>query len=149
MSARASNRRHSLVVVLALLGLGLITLLSYYLIYVPHLRAEATVTQRSTILMDTVVDVRVDGRNSEQLVQEAFATMAELENTLSRFVGESEIAKINGNAGEWVEVSTTTLEVIELGIAVGDLTAGAFDITMGAVLDLWDRKSTRLNSSHT
>lgn len=143
MSARASNRRHSLVVVLALLGLGLITLLSYYLIYVPHLRAEATVTQRSTILMDTVVDVRVDGRNSEQLVQEAFATMAELENTLSRFVGESEIAKINGNAGEWVEVSTTTLEVIELGIAVGDLTAGAFDITMGAVLDLWGFGSGR------
>jgi thiamine biosynthesis lipoprotein ApbE len=116
VNGKGVNRKRSLVVFLVLLVLGLLTLMGYYLLYLPYLEAVNTSTQRSMRLMDTVVDVRVDGRHSERLVAEAFATMEGLEKTLSRFMEESEIAAINRGAGQWVQVSPITLEVIELGL---------------------------------
>lgn len=137
MSTQNVNKRHSLVVFLFLLGLGAVTLLSYYLIYVPNFQTGVSSTQQTLMLMDTVVDVRVDGRNSAELVAEVFATMENLEGILSRFIYGSEVSEINRRAGQWVKVSPVTLEVIELGLEMGELTGGAFDITIGAVLDLW------------
>lgn len=137
MSAQKANKRHSFVVFVFLLGLGVITLLSYFFIYVPYLEPQTTSTQRTVMLMDTVVDVRVDGRNSDELVTEVMESMEELEGILSRFIYGSEVSEINRRAGQWVKVSPVTLEVIELGIEMGKLTDGVFDITIGAVLDLW------------
>ena len=128
----------------AVLLLGLIlmvlvgaALLGYYLVWVPQAKAQESTTQRSMILMDTVVDVRVDGRNSAALVDQVFQLMAELENLFSRFVPESEVSAINRQAGQRVQVSPLTLELVELGLEMGQITGGAFDITIGAVLDLW------------
>ena len=96
------------------------------------------------ILMDTVVDdVRVDGRNSEELIEEVFAVMENLEGMLSRFIDGSDVANINERAGQWVKASPITLEVIELGLELGERTGGVFDITVGAVLDLWGFGSGR------
>lgn len=144
MSSQSAKKRHSQVVFFVLLGLGLVTLAGYFLFYVPYLEAHASSTaQRSMILMDTVVDVRVDGRNSEQLVEEVFALMDDLEGMLSRFVAGSDVSNVNARAGQWVEVSPVTLAVIELGVELGELTGGVFDITVGAVLDLWGFGSGR------
>lgn len=131
--------KRSLVIVLCLLTLGLAGFLGYHFIYLPQtaVELEETTTQRSMILMDTVVNVRVDGHNSSQLVDQVFDTMEELEKIFSRFLDESEVSMINRQAGEWVKVSPITLELIELGIEIGELTQGAFDITIGAVLELW------------
>lgn len=132
--------KRSVVLILVLLVLSVAGILGYKFIFPPRpveIVVEETTTQRSLILMDTIVDVRVDGPNSEQLVDEVFATMEELESKLSRFLDESEVSLINNNAGEWVEVSPIALDVIELGISLGELTQGAFDITIGAVLELW------------
>lgn len=122
---------------LVLVGLGGALLLGYYFVYLPRIQAEGETTQSSLILMDTIVDVRVDGRNSAKLMEESFARMEELENLFSRFIVESEVSEINRRAGEWVQVSPITLELIELGLEMGEVTGGAFDITIGAVLDLW------------
>lgn len=143
MTTRGSRRRHFLVIVAALIGLGLATLGGYYFLYVPHLEAKETSTSTTMMLMDTVVDVRVDGQNSNELVSRVFATMSELENVLSRFVDLSEVSAINRKAGEWVKVSPATLKLLELGKEMGELTDGAFDITVGAVLDLWGFGSGR------
>lgn len=137
MSKKGVERRHFRVIVSVFLALGLATLLGYYFIYLPYLETNESRTQTSMILMDTIVDVRVDGRNSPELVEQAFATMEAMEQSLSRFVITSEVAHINHRAGEWVKVSPTTLELIELGIKMGEISQGAFDITIGALLDLW------------
>lgn len=143
MSAHSARNRHSLVVFFVLLGLGLATLVGYYQFYVPYLEAQTSSAQRTMILMDTVVDVRVDGRNSEELIEEVFAVMENLEGMLSRFIDGSDVANINERAGQWVKASPITLEVIELGLELGKRTGGVFDITVGAVLDLWGFGSGR------
>jgi len=143
VSAHSARNRHSLVVFFVLLGLGLATLVGYYQFYVPYLEAQTSSAQRTMILMDTVVDVRVDGRNSEELIEEVFAVMENLEGMLSRFIDGSDVANINERAGQWVKASPITLEVIELGLELGERTGGVFDITVGAVLDLWGFGSGR------
>lgn len=137
MAKKGVERRPFLVLVVVFLGIGLATLLGYYFLYLPYLEASDSRTQTTMILMDTLVDVRVDGRNSQELVKQVFSTMENLEQTLSRFVTTSDVARVNQNAGEWVKVSPTTLEVVKLGIEMGDISQGAFDITIGTVLDLW------------
>ncbi|MCK9525517.1 MAG: FAD:protein FMN transferase, partial [Limnochordia bacterium] len=92
MSARGVNKGHSLVVFVVLLGLGIVTFLAYYLLYVPYLEAANASTQRTMMLMDTVVDVRVDGREPEELISQVFESMKDLEEMLSRFIPDSEIS---------------------------------------------------------
>lgn len=130
------KKRYALLLGLILLIVGA-ALLGYRMGWVPQVKAQETITQRSMILMDTVVDVRVDGRNSAALVERVFQRMAELEKLFSRFIPESEVSAINRAAGDWVEVSPLTLELVELGMEMSRITDGAFDLTIGAVLDLW------------
>lgn len=136
MSTQDPKNQFRPVLVVSLV-LGLAILLGYYFIYIPYSEASEESFQTSLILMDTVVDVRVDGRKPEELVNKTLTAMEELEQIFSRFVATSEVAKINQEAGQWVKVSPTTLDLIELGIKMGDLTQGSFDITIGIVLDLW------------
>lgn len=137
MNEKGVQRRRFGILVAALLSLGAVIMLGYYFGYLPRTAANDTQTQKSMMLMDTLVDVRVDGRGSEELVPKVFEEMASLEQTLSRFVATSEVAKINEQSGEWVRVSPQTLELVQLGVEMGHLSDGAFDITVGPLLDLW------------
>lgn len=76
-----------------------------------------------------------------QLITDAFKLCIEYENTLSKTIDSSDIARINNSDGEPVEVSDDTIEVLKKGIEYGELSDGAFDITIGRVTDLWDFRS--------
>lgn len=117
------------VIVLAAIG--------YFFLYQPYLERSYTDAQGSRILMSTVVDVSAYGPDAETYVKQAFAEMEKLEAILSRHLIDSEVSRINSQAGEWIDVSESTLEVIELGVEYGTLTDGAFDITVGGLISLW------------
>ena len=57
---------------------------------------------------------------------------------MSKTIEGSDVYKINHAQGQPVEVSKDTLKVIELGIEMGDLSGGMFDITIGKVSSLWN-----------
>ena len=99
--------------------LGGALLLCYFQGWLPQATAQETTTHRSTILMDTEEDVRVDGRNTQALVAQAYERMAELEALISSFVHESEVRAINRGAGAWVKVSHLTLGRSGMGLFVG------------------------------
>ena len=51
----------------------------------------------------------------------------------------SEISAINRQAGEKpVKVSQETLDIIEKAVYVSEMTEGAFDVTVGPLVKLWD-----------
>ena len=58
---------------------------------------------------------------------------------------DSDISRINNAGGEPVEVSEDTITLIKKGIYYSELSDGAFDITIGAVSNLWDFKSGEHN----
>ena len=72
------------------------------------------------------------------IITDAFKLCSEYENMLSKTREGSDIDRINKAGGVPVAVSDETIEVIKNGIRFGELSGGAFDITIGKATDLWD-----------
>jgi thiamine biosynthesis lipoprotein len=79
--------------------------------------------------------VHPDERYAAQAAAAAFEIADGLERELSRFVANSDVARINRlAAGESTRVSPSTLECLVIARHVFDLTGGAFDISIGTGL---------------
>lgn len=73
-----------------------------------------------------------DGGYAAQAAQAAFEIVDRLEQQLSRFVPNSDIARINGlTAGESTTISPSTFECLIIARHLYDLTGGAFDVSIG------------------
>ena len=88
--------------------------------------------------MHTVFEVYAvhhDARYAAQAAQAAFDLTDRLERELSRFLTNSDIARVNHlAAGESTRVSPSTLECLVIARHMLDLTGGAFDISIGTGL---------------
>jgi FAD:protein FMN transferase len=82
-----------------------------------------------------VYAVHSDQRYAAQAAQAAFELVDHLERDLSRFLPNSDIARINHLLpGETTRVSPSTLECLAIARHVFDLTGGAFDVSIGTGL---------------
>lgn len=91
--------------------------------------------------LDTVISIQIYDSQDETLIDKCIEICETYEAKLSRTIETSEVSQINNASGAPVEVSPETIKVIEKGIYYGDLSSGAFDITIGSVTELWDFKS--------
>ncbi len=90
--------------------------------------------------LNSVLEVKIlDERNDIEKINEEIASRVEyLENILTSKDPDSEISKINQNAGvSPVSVSDETFFVISEGIRYSRLSEGSFDITVGPLVNLW------------
>ena len=86
-----------------------------------------------------VYAVHPDERYASQAAHAAFDLADRLEGQLSRFIPNSDIARINRlAAGECTRVGPATLECLLIARHVFDLTGGAFDVSIGTGLPLLD-----------
>ena len=82
-----------------------------------------------------VYAVHPDERYAAQAAQATFDLADRLERELSRFLSNSDIARVNHlAAGESAQVSASTLECLVIARHMFDLTGGAFDISIGTGL---------------
>lgn len=93
------------------------------------------------VTLDTVISIQIYDSKDEDLLEHCQSMCEEYEAKFSRTIETSEIAQINAAGGAPVEVSKDTATLIRKGIYYGDLSNGAFDITIGSVSALWDFKS--------
>jgi thiamine biosynthesis lipoprotein len=109
---------------------------------------EESTYRKSSIIMDTLVTITVvsDSRQeAEDALEAAFDEIRRLEELLSFWTEDSEIAAIYQNAGvRPVRVSPETLEVVERSLHIAEKTGGAFDPTVGPVMRLWDFREKRM-----
>lgn len=93
---------------------------------------------RTETMLHTVVQFQVYHENVEEIVEEAFQYMQEMESLLSTNLKGSDVYKINQNAGKKpVQVKPQTFEIIKKAIQVAEESHGLFDITIGALTNLW------------
>ncbi|RCW71898.1 FAD:protein FMN transferase [Saliterribacillus persicus] len=94
--------------------------------------------KQTEFLLGTVVTVKIYDEDKEAVLQEAFTLMEELEAKISTSIEDSEINKINQQAGkEAVKVSEEVFNLIESGKAYSEKANGSFDITIGPLTSLW------------
>lgn len=91
--------------------------------------------------MATVFEVLIADEESAfaaQAAQAAFDEVDRLEQDLSRYRPNSDITRINNlPAGGTAQVSADTFACLQLAQLYWRKTGGAFDITMGALMDCW------------
>jgi len=92
--------------------------------------------------MNTVIDLDVWGINRYQVVREIEKEINYLNSLFDDFNPNSEVSKINLNAGvSEVKVSKDTLDIIKKGKDAYYLTNGSFNIMIAPILKLWGFKT--------
>jgi len=94
--------------------------------------------QKSNIVMDTAVTLSAYGANSKEAVEESFKKLDEINEMASTNISTSDVYKINNSSGKsYVKVQPEVLKMIETSIEYSKLSNGAFDITLGPLINLW------------
>ncbi|MDY6826715.1 MAG: FAD:protein FMN transferase [Bacillota bacterium] len=100
---------------------------------------EQSVYYRTT--MDTSVELRFNAPPSsgpDLIAEKTFAEMENLEALLSRSISSSEVRAINRKAGEApVPVEFETYHLVSQALQYAASSGGAFDPTIGPLIDLW------------
>lgn len=100
---------------------------------------STTPLSRTEFLLGTVATISLYDHQSEEILDLAVEKLKELENTLSINKTGTLIDEINDAAGiHPVAVDESTYSVIEKGLSYSKLTNGAFDITVGPIVKLWN-----------
>jgi thiamine biosynthesis lipoprotein len=109
--------------------------------------------KKSRISMDTIVAITVVSGSedrADRAIDAAFSRIDALDKTLNFFSDTSELSRINAEAGSApVAVSPETVEVIAKAIDTSAKTEGAFDVTVGPEIALWDFVAKKMPDEKT
>ena len=126
-------------------GLVLITAWVYFFIGVEKKSAgpagRVDVDSGTRVVMGTfakVIAVAADSNTAKGCIEAAFAEIEKIDNLMSKYKNDSEISELNRDGfGRAVKVSKSTYEVLKKSVKFSKLSGGAFDVTVGPLMDLW------------
>ncbi len=94
---------------------------------------------RTEFLMDTVMTIKLYDKTDEKVLDKVFERLEEIESRMSVTIENSDISKINENAGiKPVTVNEDTYFVIKEAKHYAEISHGAYDPTIGPLVDLWN-----------
>lgn len=95
--------------------------------------------EKQGFLLNTFIDIKIYDTKESLILDEAFENISNLEKILSTHIKDSDVYRINENAGvSPVVVSKDTIFLIEKSIEYSNDTKGLFDITIYPLVQLWD-----------
>ncbi|WZL72268.1 FAD:protein FMN transferase [Clostridiaceae bacterium 35-E11] len=94
---------------------------------------------KTNFFLGTVVTITIYDHASEEIFNQVFERIRDIENKMSMNIAQSEVMQINDQAGHhFVSVSKDTFDVIQKGIYYSELSQGKFDISIGPIVKLWN-----------
>ncbi len=100
--------------------------------------------QKTERIMGTEVTITVVARSHEEgeaAIEAGMAELRRLDAMMSLYKDDSEITKVNLAAGKNpVKVSPEMIEVVEHAAEISKLSGGAFDVTVGPLVVLWQMR---------
>ena len=118
--------------------------MSHYL-HMESTQPSAGVFQFSHPAMATDFSIIIANQSrdyAQSAARAAFGELDQLEKELSRFVETSDISRIGLlTPGERMRVGAAAMECMQIASHVWTLTTGAFDVTMGPLVDYWKHHS--------
>lgn len=108
-------------------------------LYTPLGDADSELVRREVVLMGSQFIFAVDAPRPQAIAAITAATerLRELEAAISSWKPGSDIYRLNDNAGHDIKVGADTLALLRLGKQIQSETGGAFDVSIGAVWDLY------------
>jgi thiamine biosynthesis lipoprotein len=80
----------------------------------------------------------VDGLDPESLAAQIDATLEQVNARMSTYRPDSELSRFNASAStDWFPVSAELAEVVRVALGVSQASSGAFDVTVGPLVNLW------------
>ena len=87
-----------------------------------------------------VVAVAKDAATGTQCVEAGLAEIRKVDELMSDYSDDSEISRVNSQAAKKaVQVSQSTFEVLQKSVEFSKLTDGAFDVTVGPLVDVFHK----------
>ena len=89
--------------------------------------------------MGTTYSIKIRTRKNDNMLHGRIRQkLADVNSTMSVFDKDSEISRINNApAGEWIELSDEMSKLLKSAYVIYKKTGGAFDPTIGKLVDLW------------
>ena len=128
-----------------IIGLSLITAALYFFVE-PRKESiwsadRVDIDSGKRVVMGTlarVIAVAADSNTAKACIEAAFAEITKVDELMSDYKDESEISELNRDGFKTaVKVSKSTYEVLKKSIEFSKRTGGAFDVTVGPLVDLW------------
>ncbi|MDD7793611.1 FAD:protein FMN transferase [Clostridium sp. 'White wine YQ'] len=93
---------------------------------------------KCSYMLGTIINLKVYGENAEKGIDKSLKRIQEIDDKMSVFKEDSEVSKINKNAGVYMQkVSKDTYYVLETSLKYSDMSKGTFDPTIRPLVDIW------------
>lgn len=104
---------------------------------------QTGVLTRTEFLMDTVITLKIYDNKDKKIMDKAIDRLKEIEDRMSATIDSSDIVLINKNAGiKAVQVNEDTYFVIEKAKHFAEISNGAYEPTIGPLVELWNITGT-------
>ena len=113
-----------------------------FLASILFLSCQKEKSSRTEVALGTVCTVSIFEKTSPSIYDRIFEKINQIENLMSTSLPDSEISKINQNAGiKPVKISLDTFTVLSCAKEIAILSDGAFEPTIGRLVKLWNINS--------
>lgn len=99
---------------------------------------ETASIKKSSFCLNTIITIELYNTTDETLLTKGIELCRQYEQLFSKTMKNSDIYAINHSFGKTVTVSDETIHLIEQGKKAGELSQGMFDISIGAISNLWN-----------
>lgn len=94
--------------------------------------------EKSKMALGTVISVKISCDKADEAIEDTFNKVSDIENEMSVKIKDSLLSKVNENAYKGdVKISDELCYVIKKALYYADLSEGAFDPTIGKLIDAW------------
>jgi thiamine biosynthesis lipoprotein len=97
----------------------------------------------SRVVMGTfarIVTVAKSERKANRAIKAGFDELVRIDAMMSDYKADSELSKVNREAfGKAVKVGPELFEILQISVDYSKLSQGAFDVTVGPLVDLWHK----------
>ena len=84
------------------------------------------------------IDPLPDGLDQQEVGNSIQAELDQVNQLMSTYLPDSDVSRFNASSDtDWIKVTADTAKVIERALEISKKTGGAFDITVGPLVDLW------------
>lgn len=117
----------------------LVSLCTYFFTGCNRQKTSSNYLSKQNYVLGTIVTISLYEHQSEDLLEAAFDKLSELEKILSINQTNTLINTLNHNAGITpITVDTDTFNLVQKSLYYSELTSGAFDISIGPIVKLWN-----------